>query len=591
MTVTLSLIGGAGWQFFDDNGVPLAGGKIYTYFAGTTTPQTTYTSRAGDTPNTNPIILDAAGRTPEQIWSTEGLLYKYVIKDANNVLIRTWDNIGGTVVASDLGADLANTTVNSKGDALVGFRQSNASGFVPNAVARTVNDKLQEILSVWDFGADPTGVTDSTAAIQAAIDYSGAAGPAIYIPAGTYLITSSLTITSQRRIFGDGNRRSILRLNTSSTATYAVNILLPNNVAAVGMDIGYFGIICDAGSARGSGISINTGIVNSAISQSAFHDIYITNCTRGVFVDGVVYMCSFRGITVSGSAPVTEYGWYIPNTVRSQVLYNTFENLEVTAVGNSGYAYYSKASACMYRNLTADGCCFFDAFYSSIDGLSIETIWAATAASNYALWVENLSSIRDIALIGIDNAKCGYGISAQGGNFTLSNITVDAQANRPDRILQLYAGNRGTISNIQLVGGAPTIPIQDYTPQSTLNGFVFTNCQPITDRSLDYQTGSWAPGYATWSTAPSTINAFYTKIGRQVFVQLFAQNGVAPAASSITGLPFTSNALISTPVVFSSTTASNSGFARIGINSAEISGFPARTLTGDFWQLSATYIV
>ena len=37
MSVTLSLFAGAGWQFFDNNGVPLAGGLIYTYAAGTTT--------------------------------------------------------------------------------------------------------------------------------------------------------------------------------------------------------------------------------------------------------------------------------------------------------------------------------------------------------------------------------------------------------------------------------------------------------------------------------------------------------------------------------------------------------------------------
>ena len=64
MAVSLSPIGGAGAQFFDNNGNPLSGGKLYTYAAGTTTPQATYASAAGSTLNTNPIILDAAGRVP-----------------------------------------------------------------------------------------------------------------------------------------------------------------------------------------------------------------------------------------------------------------------------------------------------------------------------------------------------------------------------------------------------------------------------------------------------------------------------------------------------------------------------------------------
>ena len=57
MTVYLSAFAGAGWQFFTDDNEVLSGGKIYTYAAGTTTPQATYTSASGATPHANPIIL------------------------------------------------------------------------------------------------------------------------------------------------------------------------------------------------------------------------------------------------------------------------------------------------------------------------------------------------------------------------------------------------------------------------------------------------------------------------------------------------------------------------------------------------------
>jgi hypothetical protein len=96
MSVTPSPIGGFAAQFFDNNGVILSGGKIYTYAAGTTTPQASYTSALGITPHSNPIILDSAGRVPGgEIWLTDGLVYKFVIETATSILIGTYDNITG----------------------------------------------------------------------------------------------------------------------------------------------------------------------------------------------------------------------------------------------------------------------------------------------------------------------------------------------------------------------------------------------------------------------------------------------------------------------------------------------------------------
>jgi hypothetical protein len=77
-------------QFIDANGNPLSGGKLYTYVAGTTTPLATYTTNAGNIANTNPVILDAAGRA--SVWLGAGS-YKFVLKDSSDVLIYTTDNI------------------------------------------------------------------------------------------------------------------------------------------------------------------------------------------------------------------------------------------------------------------------------------------------------------------------------------------------------------------------------------------------------------------------------------------------------------------------------------------------------------------
>lgn len=76
------------FQFFDDNGDPLANGFVYTYEAGTTTPKTTYTDSSGVTPAPNPIELDAAGRPVTgsgAIWGSGA--YKFIVKNSAYVQV------------------------------------------------------------------------------------------------------------------------------------------------------------------------------------------------------------------------------------------------------------------------------------------------------------------------------------------------------------------------------------------------------------------------------------------------------------------------------------------------------------------------
>lgn len=83
-------------QFIGADGVPLAGGKVYTYAAGTTTPQPTYTDSTGATANSNPIILDARGEA--NIWLGEAT-YKFRLTDSVDVEIWTVDYIAAPTTA------------------------------------------------------------------------------------------------------------------------------------------------------------------------------------------------------------------------------------------------------------------------------------------------------------------------------------------------------------------------------------------------------------------------------------------------------------------------------------------------------------
>jgi len=94
MSVLLSPIGN-GFQFLTTTGLPLNGGYIYTYQAGSTTPLTTYSDNSGSIPNANPIVLGTDGRPQNEIWLTQGFSYKFVLTDSSNNQIQTYDNLYG----------------------------------------------------------------------------------------------------------------------------------------------------------------------------------------------------------------------------------------------------------------------------------------------------------------------------------------------------------------------------------------------------------------------------------------------------------------------------------------------------------------
>jgi hypothetical protein len=191
---------GPKFQAMNSAGV-VPGAKLYTYAAGTTTPQPVYTAAALDAPHANPVICDANGQ--KTIFPDPALSYRYILKDASDVTIWDVDNITG-------------------GDAdFISFRQAGTG-----ATASTVQDKLRESLSVKDFGAVGDGVTDDTAAIMLA-DAAACAGNiteantvvseyAVHFPAGTYKVTG-LTYRGAPW-FGDGPNNTVLMMYASSGA-------------------------------------------------------------------------------------------------------------------------------------------------------------------------------------------------------------------------------------------------------------------------------------------------------------------------------------------------------------------------------------
>jgi hypothetical protein len=168
-------------QFFDINGDPLVGGKVYTYEAGTTTPRVTYSDNTGASANPNPVILNARGEA--SIW-LGAEVYKFKLTDANDVELWTVDYIAAPISSvSPAFTGNASISTNSSNPALT----ITQTGF---GLALRVQDSANP--DATPFVVDAAGnVGIGTATPTSALDIAAPGvftGAWAYLPAGTTMI-------------------------------------------------------------------------------------------------------------------------------------------------------------------------------------------------------------------------------------------------------------------------------------------------------------------------------------------------------------------------------------------------------------------
>jgi microcystin-dependent protein len=163
---------------FDANGDPLAGGKVYTYAAGTTTPLATYTTAAAAVENANPVILDANGRGTIYLSSSS---YKIVVKDANDVTQYTEDNIAPISVDSGFTTGDVKTTLKIVADSGWVLMDDKTIGNNASSATGRANDDTEALFTLlWNNTANADCAVSTGRGASAAADF--AANKTIALP-------------------------------------------------------------------------------------------------------------------------------------------------------------------------------------------------------------------------------------------------------------------------------------------------------------------------------------------------------------------------------------------------------------------------
>jgi hypothetical protein len=654
MAVNLSPYGGVGAQFFDNSGNVLTGGKIETYAAGTTTPQATYTTSAGIVFHSNPIILDASGRVPSggEIWLTDGLSYKFVLKDSNNVLIATYDNIIGinsnfvnftneqeiqTATAGQTVFNLTTTNyqpgtnslsvfvdgVNQYGPgaqyayletdsdtvtfinglhvgALVKFTTSqlNSSGATDasqvsynegdvGAVTYTVEQRLQQFVTVKDFGAIGNGIADDTAAIQAAIDAVDIGGT-VYLFGGVFKTTQEILITKTISIVGEDARigNVVDPLSSKSciiteSATDAAGILVNNCVATfknfvivngpTTPSVRVDGIRCTGG--NGSlkiydllvegfltGIRSTTNYYNTIENTSIYacdECLRFDNCFNVNLVglklqtnNVPVFSAATHGIVLSNGSQVNMFGGaienfgtsavYLPDASGNVCLFGVYFESSSTA----STSYVVRANS--FSNIIAIGCNVYmtqsERFITVEDGGSVgvrvysrnNKIVYPTTTKTVDVYVPLAGDTTASWDIANDNWQSPIGANVTyltyegvGGD---GNLQIQYPIGHPDFLKPVnsvpYVQNAWT--------APPTLPISSQTASVLPTLVSFANVNGTTDDPLGLHLTTW--GYKPYMTAYQ--NGQWEKVGTRL------PNQVNSTATTVADLVTDFNALL-----------------------------------------------
>jgi len=411
------------FTWFNAQGQPAVGYQLFTYIAGTSTPQATYVDSTGLIQNANPVVLNSAGYA--SVWTVQGQTYKFVLEDANGNPVWSQDQISGGLVLTQTSIGLLLYPITAA---------ETAASVIPTAY-------FYPPLTNYRYGATGTGSTDDTQAAKSLVLVAGQAPSNPQLGVGTFLWSSTVLMNGTSvRLSGNGWATQVLTnqaagdvlqvqgnqcecydfyMNSSAVRTsgYFINLGQAGNefdnlrIERVNMKNFFSGILyggeggttlrildadMTAGVSGGIGITIQTTL-NSA--DLLIQDMFLHGAATGSQMATAVQVTNAGDITLNNVSTV--YGGtglnVSPGTGQLvQALYLTDDFFD----SNSGSA--------VNFNMTGTG---------SVQLVKAVNVWACSSANGVVLSASNAGTLRRsewVNLIAAANTNDGFSINDVG---------------------------------------------------------------------------------------------------------------------------------------------------------------------------------
>ena len=408
--------------FQDRDGQPLENGYVWVGVANLNpqvNPVIVYFDKALTIPAAQPLrtingYISNSG-TPAQVY-VDAVNFSILVQDSKGSMVYNFPD--GTGIS----ADACGVTYNPP-----------FTGGVPYPVC----EKLEQTVSVKDFGAVGDGVADDTAAIQAAINSVGSTGGGcVYFPAGTYKTSSTLTIAANGiYLLGTGQLSSSISCN-SATA----------NIITIGDGI----------------TQVNTTYIEKLrVTRS----IQYTGTSAGIYID---YAAHVKITDVDSKESVYGFRFKHTNNLKIQRCKYVTETYPATAV-DSTYGWFFDSNAATPN--------------ASAEMRDCEAIFLNYAGTSYGVYIYG-DDIKDAFLDSFESAFATYGVWIESTNASgTANFDIHLHRNINDSFKNegIVIKNLFNSGNVSIVGGwvAPldTTAIQNLRVEDSrgviVNGMVF----------------------------------------------------------------------------------------------------------------------